>query len=183
MQILTDPLSLKQCVEWLKLNSNPLPLWEPRFPWLREGMMMVTHTPLKVFKVVKARNGEKAIANLIIPAGATIYAREPWNHSDSDMWSPNSRAQRKMRASEAYVHSIYTRGQSRAAFDCGWVRTIDQEGVRQIQRAVSLHNESFAYVTGRHVKPEFKFSMTDSVCESGIHFFFNLEDALCWSLW
>lgn len=68
---------------------------------------------------------------------------------------------RKMRASQAYVHSIYT---------------IDSP--RQLRIAYSDADSTFKYRVGQIVTPRYEFSWTQQSCTSGIHFFLNLWDAL-----
>jgi hypothetical protein len=97
-----------------------------------------------------------AIANLIIPVGAMIYA-------SNDAFVCNSSDSRKMRATEAKVHSVVTR-----------------RSKKQEQLAHSMFDSDFKYVPGQIVKPSKRFSKCEDRCDSGIHFFVNLHDALTW---
>jgi hypothetical protein len=117
--------------------------------------------PMRVFKKVYAPDGNRyhvdAIANLIIPVGATIYAS--WH-----AYRPSVDADdRKMRASEAFVHSI-----------------AKQRMGTQIQQADSGWDSFFKYRVGETVKPTQRFSKSPSQCSPGIHFFVNLSDAKHW---
>jgi hypothetical protein len=121
--------------------------------------------PLHVFKKVhvhsKFVNGDgyrvQAIANLIIPVGALIYAA---NYS---FWENEGSDARKMRASAAEVHSIAT-----------------VHSKKQVSTANSPRRKIFKYTVGLTVTPELRFSRRESQCESGIHFFVNLADAKGW---
>jgi hypothetical protein len=115
--------------------------------------------PMHVFK--RVHNGEnwvRAIANLIIPAGALIYV------APSAFYMGQSADSRKMRASEAFVHSLAT-----------------QRTGRMLQQAHSGYSCDFTYNVGATVKPELRFSKRAAQCDSGIHFFVNLADAKNWS--
>jgi hypothetical protein len=117
-------------------------------------------TPLHVFKKVHHEiNGHKvdAIANLIIPVGALIFAPH------YSFWAFNSADGRKMRASEAEVHSIVTK-----------------RAKKQVNIAIATRCRRFEYKVGTTVKPELRFSRCGDQCESGIHFFVNLADAKSW---
>lgn len=101
------------------------------------------------------------IANLIIPAGALIYV-------ESDAFSVaygDSLFIRKMRASRAFVHSLVT-----------------QTKQTTVTTAVSGYSKAFKYTTGSVVEPAEPFSKREDQCDSGIHFFINMKDALGWSL-
>jgi hypothetical protein len=98
------------------------------------------------------------ITNLIIPAGATIYVDYRYS-SDSYRW--NRRETRKLRASTAIVHSSFT-----------------TEGKEYVDVSFSGRGPGFLYVAGNRVNPEYKFSYKEYQCESGIHFFLRLKDAL-----
>lgn len=117
--------------------------------------------PLKAFKKVYTRNkfgtiDRADIANLIIPVGATVYAQPDSLAGNSDSHD------RKMRASEAEVHSIFTLTRPHAAVDS----------------AHAGFNSHFVYKPGEAVRPSEEFSLRRSQCDSGIHFFLNCGDAL-----
>lgn len=112
---------------------------------------------LHVFKKVKhrRRDGRQAIAiaNLIIPPKSIVYA--PNCVFDSTMIVDP----RKMRASQAYVHSV-------AAFNG-----------KACDKGYSAFCPSFYYIPGSTVKPQCAFDKDALSCGSGIHFFLNLLDA------
>ena len=113
-------------------------------------------TPMYVFKKVYALSG--AIANLVIPAGATIFI-------DPRAFIPGADASnRKMRASEAFVHSI----------------AMQRTGT-PLKEAESRWISTFKYRAGKTVKPVQRFSWRSLQCEAGIHFFVNLADAKGWA--
>ncbi len=120
--------------------------------------------PMQVFKKVRFTNkghkGVQAIANLIIPAGTLIYADD---YAFDDGWMGQQAEYRKMRASEAFVHSIAS----------GFTYL-------PVQKAYSGYNDQFFYRPGETVKPAEKFSKQADQCSSGIHFFVNLKDAKQW---
>lgn len=112
--------------------------------------------PLRVFKRVVLRPSHfYAIANLSIPVGARIYA-----HPEGFVVK-GAMSYRKMRASEASVHSI-----------------IKQFDGSELQEACALRNIRFKYRPGAVVIPTKGFDATPRTCASGIHFFLNLGDAL-----
>lgn len=118
--------------------------------------------PMHVFKKVHvgtdSRNTQ-AIANLIIPVGALIYAEDvPIYFADA-----NDYDYRKMRASEAKVVSI-----------------VSCKNQIPANEGFSGSGSSFKYHSGKTVKPTYPFSKKAAQCESGIHFFVNLRDALKW---
>lgn len=127
-----------------------------------EGFFKVVK-PLHVFKKVyhcdrmNQYEASEVIANLVIPVGALIYvpnsAFRPWGNDDD----------RKMRASEANVHSVVT------------IR-----GKKQLKEARSGYDHIFKYKVGATVKPTSRFSRRESQCAEGIHFFVNLSDAKNW---
>jgi hypothetical protein len=128
--------------------------WSGR-KYIANGFYKVV-TPLHVFKKVYV-NRVETIANLVIPAGAMIYA-EPY------AFQPGARmALRKMRASEAFVHSL-----------------VKQRMGTQVQEANSHWDPSFTYKVGETVKPNRPFSKDETQCDHGIHFFINLADAKRW---
>lgn len=123
------------------------------------------HTDLPVFKKVLSQSlRDHAIANLIIPAGALIFAAER-------VWSDQTVLHdRKMRASKAFVHSIV-----KADYDCSNTEI-------EITRAMSGWAHSFIYAKGQTVKPLSAFDLYQNTCTSGIHFFLNVRDAYCYSV-
>lgn len=118
--------------------------------------------PLYTFKLVnvvspvREKTLRRAIANLIIPAGAIVYADYRAFHERSDT------NERKMRASKAYVYSIEPTSSS-----------IKSKYVT----AESRWDPRFKYYVGEMVEPAHQFSFAGNQCESGIHFFLNLYDA------
>jgi hypothetical protein len=115
--------------------------------------------PMQVFKRVHhGENYVRAIANLVIPVGAMIYV------NPAAFWKGQCSDSRKMRASEAFVHSLAT-----------------QRTGRPLLEARSGYSYNFKYHIGKTVKPELRFSKQAAQCESGIHFFVNLADAKTWS--
>ena len=129
--------------------------------------------PLHVFKQVKS--GVKrvnAIANLIIPVGAVIY------YPYASLSHLSNQADRKMRASKAFVHSITTYSKRRK-FGNGSV-SVALEDCTSKKNAYSLYDRDFRYRVGRNVYPD-RFSMYRDTCTNGIHFFLNLADALTYS--
>ena len=128
--------------------------------------------PLHVFKKIRVHTKDlsevdlsqgslcglhyNAIANLIIPVNAIIHC-QPIGF-ELAMSRINYR---KMRASKAKVHSI---------------------ALIKTKQLVSIGRSSmsykFIYMPGKIVSPERTFSMIPYTCESGIHFFLSLPDAL-----
>lgn len=127
------------------------------------GFYKVTHQ-MHVFKKIRVLNARnryvQAIANLIIPVGATIYT------DPQAFCRPRAEAHaRKMRASEAYVDSI-----------------VQMSDLCEHQCGLSGHNPGFMYSVGSTVVPVRKFAKHSSQCASGIHFFINLADAMEWQV-
>ena len=122
------------------------------------NMFRVVH-PLHVFKAALCRevSGErptvwfrrKVIINLVIPKGSIVHLPK------------NLKMHNKCRASDAFVHSIYT-----------------QVGQDEVDTATSDWDPSFPYAKGQTVVPRKPFLKKNGICESGIHFFFNLDTAL-----
>lgn len=108
-------------------------------------------------EVSRYEEAKQAVANLIIPVGAKVFAEHGAFANDKIVYVDS----RKMRASEAFVHSI--------------VRVSD--GV-EIPRGTSLWNGNFRYVKGKTVRPQYRFSTYPAQCESGIHFFLQGGDAV-----
>lgn len=105
-----------------------------------------------VFKAARGCNGRtKLIVALEIPQGARIYA-------DNICWNSWKRDDRKMRASKAKVHSI-------------WTQAGDERKV-----AYSDHDRRFEYNPGKIVLPH-RFGESALICSGGIHFFINFSDA------
>jgi hypothetical protein len=118
--------------------------------------------PLKVFKrALHARDdGEfRCIVNLEIPVGAVIYVYDlPYNY----YWQLG-RGFTKMRTNKARVHSIAN------VYDGS-----------PVEEAYSMYDSSFYYRPRENVKPLLPFSRRKETCDSGIHFFLTLEEALCY---
>ena len=125
----------------------------------RRGFVRL-HTDMPAFKKVHAEGvpgAWDAIANLIIPAGAKVFA----DHRDlTSLWSDHG--SRKMRASRVRVHSIYT---------C-------QLKPQPAKKACAGYDRDFKYRPGRGARPQWGFSERYEQCAGGIHFFINLRDAL-----
>ena len=108
-------------------------------------------------------NREDAIANLIIPKGAFIYLnyRIQFQEGESHV---------KIRASKAKLHSI--------------VRISDQ---KQVVFARSKYDSAYTYDNPKFLGKESELILPDQfsdhpgVCESGIHFFLDIESALNYS--
>lgn len=114
------------------------------------------HTDMPVFKWANyvGQHGRVlyCIVNLVIPKGAVIRVKE-----DALGWPGKSR---KMRASQALVHSVVTlRG-------------------RQLKSAYSWYDWKTNYLPGGTVLPRRHFDTSDVECASGIHFYTELRDAL-----
>lgn len=118
------------------------------------GNFYVLEKPLHVFKKVITPRGSDVIANLIIPINATVFVR-------NDAFDERGDACRKMRADKAFVYSMFKRS-SLAPLDV----------------AESGWDSSFKYKVGELVTPKHSFSFSGGECDSGIHFFLNLQDAL-----
>lgn len=99
-----------------------------------------------------------AITNLIIPKGAYVYAPA------EVFWAAGPTGCRKMRASEAQVHSN--------------VYKSNRKEVEKHRLVVSGFSSNFRYTKGEQVVPRERFSFVADQCRSGIHFFLNLQDAL-----
>lgn len=111
------------------------------------------HTELKVFKKIYTNEGP-AIASMIIPVGAEIHATtDQWGRMDG----------RKMRASKAKIVRIFKTRTLKDATS-GW----------------SGWTSGFQYRTKRIVRPTHPFYRSYGHCESGIHFFLQVNDALDW---
>jgi len=124
-----------------------------------------TINPIFVFKKVYTLDYCNAltplIANLIIPAGETIF-------SNSFLYMDIA----KMRASRAYVNSIVEINN----FKFSTIRGLNYN--RHIKIAHSIYDTTFEYHTGAFVEPKIGFSMEPYTCDSGIHFFISLDRAL-----
>jgi len=120
--------------------------------------------PLHVFKRGYTEAGNVVIINLVIPTGAVIRTEARRLFTDK-IYS-------KMRASEAYVHSIVR------------CEVMMMDGIRktknhkQLKHAASWRTSSFKYTVGKMVYPKFPFSFEDRTCDSGIHFFMNSQSAI-----
>lgn len=128
----------------------------------KHGFYEITK-PLKVFKKLRYANSSRldyATAALTIPVGATVYAPTAAFNSRADQLFL-----RKMRASEAVVHSVYDTDEARRGYPM------------HVESAHSLWDRNFEYRPGTIVKPRSRFSRKNTACESGIHFFINYLDA------
>ena len=119
---------------------------------------------MHVFKKVLYRDSSRfwhdtcpAIANLILPVGTEFYALHMGLTE-----AGNADAYRKMRADRARVHSIVELTHPH----------------KQQPRAYSWFNGQFLYRPGEFIVPNLPFSKQDLLCESGIHFFINVQDAI-----
>lgn len=112
--------------------------------------------PLHVFKKTFSSNyNDSIITNLIIPIGAVIYVNDR-------AWGTKTYVEtRKMRASRALVHSSF-----------------DLIRKKRIPITYSEYCSAFQYKEGTTVVPKSEFSYESETCDSGIHFFLNLNDAL-----
>ena len=111
---------------------------------------------MKVFKKASDKACKPVIVNLVIPVGEVI-------HFPEDKYGVDFINNRKMRASKAFVHSIHTVNYKRPGVS--------------LRVAYSDWDDS-KYLVGKNRNPEFAFSRIPHQCESGIHFFMQLEDAL-----
>ena len=109
---------------------------------------------MKVFKKAYYKYYHQVIVNLVIPVDAIIHFPES-NYSVDEIDN------RKMRASKAFVHSIASKNNKEI-----------------LNVAHSDWSVDFKYIVGKTVKPTYSFCSTPYQCESGIHFFMQLEDAL-----
>lgn len=91
---------------------------------------------------------------------------------------------RKMRASEAYVESVFNVSLDGVKIhfeeDGDVVTEVILNG--ELAHGVSMHDWEFLYEPGKTAKPKNGFCTTDLQCSDGIHFFFNLIDALNYEL-
>jgi hypothetical protein len=96
-----------------------------------------------------------AIVNIVVPEMAEIYVPkyEDWFNPDNI----------KMRASEAFIFSIYTK-----------TTRLERKTAR------SWYDSQFKYVKGEYVKPVFPMSRSKVQCTSGIHFFLSVDGAMNW---
>lgn len=101
--------------------------------------------PMYVFKSVFVNAQRKCIANLIVPKGALIV-------------TARNLSERKMRASEAFVHSLY-----------------DVDKGEWVGKAESHYTCTFKYVPGATLRVT--NAIQDTICAPGIHFFVNIRDA------
>lgn len=118
--------------------------------------LWTVHTDLPAFKKLVYFSGYRkrdVIANLITPKGATIRARNDWGHLHQHP--------RKMRATEAVVHSIF----------------MHRGGNQRVSKAYSRYNTGYVYRPGETVRPIAPFDRSDVACTSGIHFFLELRRA------
>lgn len=116
----------------------------------------IANQDLQVFKKAYLRDHrcEPCIINLVIPKGTVIYGPASIS-GEIDT--------RKMRAEKAIVHSI-----------------VNIADGKQRQMAHSGYDSRFKYRPGDTVVPDAPFGTAPDACKSGIHFFFDLHDALSW---
>lgn len=91
---------------------------------------------------------------------------------------------RKMRASEAFVESIFSVNLNAVEFhfeEDGEV-VVEAEVLGYLAEGFSAHDWNFKYEPGATVKPKNGLCPSDEQCSDGIHFFFNLADALAYAL-
>lgn len=134
----------------------------------------VVNKPLKVWKKTYTEADHNCVVALEIPVGAKIYANllaKPWvTLTDMD--------DRKMRASEAIVVKQFRIGEATGYGKFQGIVEHKYTGYKEVKHTRSGHNNSFKYKVGETVKPVNGFSLSERICESGIHFFVNLSDAL-----
>ena len=158
--IRTQCLSLQECVAYIKQNSVKAH---------RKDFFKLTND-IKVWKRTNSiAQMERCIVALLIPKGAVVYA--PNNYRDSIDY-------RKMRASEAIVYKQFLVGHKFHMYDGGGESVLETEFYKEVKKTVSGFDYSFQYTTGTSVVPEDGFSFNQRQCESGIHFFVNLADAM-----
>jgi hypothetical protein len=164
--IRTQCLSLQECVAYIKQNSVKAH---------RKDFFKLTND-IKVWKRTNSiAQMERCIVALLIPKGAVVYA--PNNYRDSIDY-------RKMRASEAIVYKQFLVGHKFYMYDGAGLGAVAHQGgfetefYKEVKKTVSGFDYSFQYTTGTSVVPEDGFSFNQRQCESGIHFFVNLADAM-----
>lgn len=146
-----------------EINSKSLgEVYTIRVEWYITGAMnsiVILKKDLIVYK--KLRNGfDTYIATLLIPKGSKVRLQNNRRISLED---------RKMRADQAFVLSI---------FEYAGDEKVDFRKVEYVAN-FSLYKR-LKYITGEMVYPdEFDLNPTDQ-CAGGIHFFLDLEDALCY---
>ena len=169
MQEHTRPISED---EWCKEGGDSL-LWKRG---CARNFVTVTDT-LYVFK--KTQNDRlscdrrQMITNLIIPVGAII-------HIPYDAYTCKESDSRKMRTNKAIVHSNVMCTNMHHFGHISPSEFSKQKLERWTQRAVahSQYLNEFTYKVDHLVKPRQAFSLVTGSCESGIHFFVNVVDAL-----
>lgn len=132
--------------------------------WERSTGLWTVHTPMRVFKQTCPTRfrGAVGIVELVIPVGALIHAKGRREYA--------MQSYRKMRASEAKVIQQWDRNSYSWASREIWTPMND---------SVSQHDSSFVYKNGKTVKPQGDpFYQGSGVCEAGIHFFIDLQDAI-----
>jgi len=158
--IRTQCLSLQECVAYIKQNSVKAH---------RKDFFKLTND-IKVWKRTNSiAHMERCIVALLIPKGAVVYASN--NYRDSIDY-------RKMRASEAIVHKQFLVGQRFHMYDGTGPGAFETELYKEVNKTISGFDYTFQYITGTSVAPEDGFSFNQRQCESGIHFFVNLADAM-----
>jgi hypothetical protein len=120
------------------------------------------HTTLTDYTVWKATR--EGVAKCVLPKGTKYYAAY-W----SNVW-PNGEMRvgvKKHRAEVLYVEKVY---------DYNGVSLFDSV----TSTHTSLHDDSFSYTEGRHIRPSNGFSKMSKACAGGIHFFATKKEALAW---
>ncbi len=124
----------------------------------RHGIFRKLGEDTIVWKSARTADGP-CIIKLLLRKGTIIY------ENDGD-----SRERRKCRAAAAHVLEILEYVASRRGF------------VRKVSEARSRHRPDFLYRLGKAVKPKTNFSMKFESCASGIHYFYNRNDAARWGI-
>ena len=138
-----------------------------------DGVFEVVN-PLYVFKKIRTEADNIAIASLIIPVGALVFIG---NSSSGARKRVSIGHSGKMRASEAYVHSIYRKGFDHWSFlEQRWI----EMQAKQLKHGRSGYLSSFKYHVGKTVRPRCEFSKAPYECGSGIHFFLTAKQALAY---
>ena len=123
----------------------------------KPGFRTITKSVV-VYKKTKnlGPEGSSAITSLKLKRGTVIYAGEACDYRSSLAWPV-----RKMRASKATV-----------------ISNVDLKTGQRRSSCRSYQGYHFFYREGQNVIPREPFSFDAGSCGSGIHFFFNLGDAL-----
>lgn len=136
----------------------------------------VVNKPLKVWKKTYTEADHSCVVALEIPIGAKIYANLLTAYYQG---VTNSQIDdRKMRASEAVVVKQFRIGEATGYGQFQGIVERKYTGYKEVKHTKSGHDNKFKYSVGKTVTPTDGFSLRDRVCESGVHFFVNLSDAL-----